>query len=119
MASPEIRCDSPGAILVDGKRYARSVIVHPRGVDLDWPKRHRGRALTGKVIKAWLKHYKPEVLIIGLGAGGTKVALTRKAIARLETSKIQWHALPTKRACEQYQQLCQDQRVVAALHIEG
>ncbi|NLS75880.1 MAG: hypothetical protein GXY76_01330 [Chloroflexi bacterium] len=116
MPPPQVRWDPPGALKVDEQRYTQSVIVHPKGVDLSWPK-HQGRSLTGKTIKAWLERYKPEVLIIGLGAGGAKLALTRKAIARLEAAKVEWHALPTRRACERYQELGQEKRIVAALHL--
>ncbi len=119
MTPPEVRYDPPGGIVIDGQRYGRPVIVHPDGVDLNWPLRHKNRGLTGKIIQTWLERYAPEVLIIGLGAGGADLKLSRKAIARLEASAVEWHVLPTKHACEQYQQLYQSKRVLAAMHLKG
>lgn len=103
-----------GEIVVDGKRYRQDVIL-AQDVSLCWQHLTRRHRLPARCIKRLLEQ-GPDVVIIGLGAGA-KLGLTSKAISVLETSGVEWHALPTKNACNLYNRLSQKFKVVALLHV--
>jgi len=58
----------------------------------------------------------PEVLVVGTGASGLMKVLP-EVQPNLEAQGIKLIAEPTNEACNTYNQLCQSQRVVAALHL--
>lgn len=114
MAAPQIEAYRHGHIVIDGKAYKNDVVILPETVR-DWQRLKEGHRISGKDIAALLRE-KPEVLIVGLGAGA-RLGLTKKAIARLEASGVEWHAFPSKEACKMYNRLSRQRRVVAALHL--
>lgn len=114
MAPPQIEAYKHGHIVIDGKAYKTDVVIRPDAVR-DWQRLKESHRVTGKDVAALLRE-KPEALILGLGAGA-RLGLTKKAIARLEASGVEWHALPSKEACKMYNRLSREQRVVAALHL--
>ncbi len=114
MAAPQIEAYKHGHIVIDGKAYKSDVVILPQAVR-DWRRLKEGHRITGRDIAALLRE-KPDVLIMGLGAGA-RLGLTKKAIARLEASDVEWHALPSKEASKMYNRLSWERRVIAALHL--
>ena len=115
MAAPQIEDYEFGHIVIDGQTYTDDVIIRPDGVQVGWEKRSEKHQLTRKDIETLLLE-EPEVLILGLGAGA-RLGLTRKAIACLEASGVDWRALSTRKACKAYNRERKGKRVVAALHL--
>ena len=117
MARPQVKIEDYeyGKVVIDSQAYNHDVIICSfREQVRPWQLSKAGK-MTRKDVQALLDE-KPEALIIGLGAG-PKLALTRKAIACLEEAGIEWHALPTKKACRAFNKLREAKRVVAAMHI--
>lgn len=103
-----------GRIVVNGKAYTGDVIIFPDGVKANWW-RKEGHALHIEDIESVVKA-KPEVLILGTGKYGIlKVsAQTREYI---ESQGIAVIIEPTDKACEVYNEISQDKKAVAALHL--
>jgi len=115
MLPPRIESYKYGVIVIEGRSYDQDVIICPDKVHLARWLRKRKPVLTRRDVETLLRE-KPRILVIGLGAGA-QLGLTRKAIKLLESAKIKWHTLPTKKACRLYNRLKDEERVVAALHL--
>ena len=103
-----------GLIVINGKRYTSDVIIFPDRVKDSWW-RKRGHQLCLEDI-AEVMSENPEVLVVGTGASGL-VRVLPEVKQSLEAQGIKHIAEPTSEACNIYNQLCQSQRVVAALHL--
>ena len=103
-----------GLIVVSGKSCTSDVIIFSDRVNNNWC-RKAGHQLRledlSDVIAA-----NPEVLIIGTGTSGL-VKISPEVEQSLEAQAINLIAKPSGEACDIYNQLCQSQRVIAALHI--
>jgi len=114
MAAPRIDSYHFGRIVIDGRAYTHDVIIYPDRVDGKWW-RAEGHFVAAAdlwdVIQA-----RPEVLVIGQGSVSRMdvPAETRRA---LEEAGIKVIAEPTGQACETYNRLAAQRRVVAALHL--
>ena len=111
---PRIEAYRFGSITVDGKTYTRDVIIRPEGVLADWW-RKAGHSLCPEDLKGALDP-KPDVLVIGCGASGvlgvpedTRRWITEQGIELVE--------LATRAACDRYNDLSRERRVVAGLHL--
>ena len=114
MAVPKIDRYQFGEIVVDGKRYARDVIVYPDHVEDHW-RREQGHSLTPEDIGQVLQS-PPDVLVIGQGTS-SRMDVPFETRRKLREAGIRVVAEPTPQACETYNQLRRKQRVVAALHL--
>lgn len=103
-----------GKIVVEGKEYSADLIIYPGRIDPGWW-RKEGHLLQMENIEAILEA-KPEVLIVGTGANGV-MKVAPEVEAALQSSGIELIALPTKEACEEFNRLCGQKNVVAALHL--
>jgi len=103
-----------GLIVVSGKSYTSDVIIFPDRVNDNW-RRKTGHQLHLDDLSGVMAA-KPEVLVVGIGASGL-VKVSPEVEERLEAQGIKLIAQPTGEACNLYNQLCQSQRVVAALHL--
>ena len=103
-----------GLVVIKGKKCTSDVIVFPDRVRSEW-RRQRSHELCLKEIAEVLSE-NPEVLIVGTGESGLMRVLpeTKQCI---EAQCIELIVETTDRACQTYNQLCQSQRVVAALHL--
>ncbi len=103
-----------GRIVISGRSYTSDVVIYPDRVEDNWY-RKTGHQLylddLNEVIAG-----NPEVLIVGTGAFGL-VKVLPEVKQSLDTQGIKLIAEPTDEACQIYNQLCQSQRVVAALHL--
>ncbi len=103
-----------GHIVIDGKEYTSDLIIFPDRVKDHWW-RKSGHSLTvediGEIIQA-----QPEILIIGCGASGVlKIPVETKNY--IQEQGIQLIAEETKKACEMYNHLCKEKRLIAGLHL--
>ena len=103
-----------GLIVVNGKHYTSDLIVFPDRVKDNWW-RKTGHELCLDDLSEVVAE-KPEVLVVGTGASGLMKVLS-EVKQSLEAGGIKLIAKPTNEACTLYNQLCQSQRVVAALHL--
>lgn len=103
-----------GQIVIDGKRYTSDVIVYPERVNASWW-REQGHSLCAGDLKD-IMAAKPEVLIIGCGASGV-LKVPQETREYLDSLGIELLDVPTKTACELYNELHDKKRVVAGLHL--
>ncbi len=103
-----------GWIVVDGKEYTSDIIIAPGKVHDSWW-RKEGHSLCIEDIESALKE-EPDIVIVGTGVDGRmKVPdATRKYI---ESKGADLIVERTKKACELYNQVSKNVRVVAALHL--
>jgi hypothetical protein len=114
MFTPVIESYAFGRIVVDGQRYLRDLIIYPDRVDANW-RREEGHSLSPadlvEVIEA-----RPELLIVGRGIFG-RMDVPAETIQALRDASIEVIAEPTGRACDTYNRLSPEHRVIAALHL--
>ena len=103
-----------GLVVVSGKKYTSDVIIFPDKVRDNWW-RKTGHQLCLKDV-AEVMTENPEVLVVGTGASAL-VKVLPEVERGVETQGIKLIVEATDRACHTYNQLCQSQKVVAALHI--
>ncbi len=103
-----------GRIVVNGKHYTSDVIIFPDRVNDNWWRKTSHQLHLDELSEAIAE--KPEVLVVGTGASGLMEVLP-EVEQRLEAQGIKLIAEPTDEACQIYNQLCQSQRVVTALHL--
>jgi hypothetical protein len=103
-----------GQIVISGQKYTSDVIIFPDRVKKNWW-RKSGHELCPDDIAEVLAE-NPEVLVVGTGASGL-VKVLPQVTQSLEAQGIKLIAQPTSEACNTYNQLCQSQKVVAALHL--
>ncbi len=103
-----------GQIVISGKKYSSDVIIFPDRVRDNWW-RKTGHELCLEDI-AGVMTENPEVLVVGTGDSGlVKVLPEVEQVAQAQGIRL--IAEGTEKACRTYNQLCQSQRVVAALHL--
>ncbi len=103
-----------GEIIVDGHSYKKDLIVFPDHVAPQWW-REKGHSLSLPDLEEIFID-SPDLLIIGSGAyGRMKVPVHTQEQIRAKGLIIQ--ILKTKEACQTYNDLCDTQRVAAALHL--
>ncbi len=103
-----------GEIVVDGRQYSTDVIIYPDHVEDRWW-REKGHSLSLRDVQPMLQT-PPEVLVIGQGSIG-RMAVPAETRRRLQAAGIEVIAEPTAQACETYNRLRGNRRVVAALHL--
>jgi hypothetical protein len=103
-----------GRITVDGRVYTRDVVIYPDRVDDRWW-RKEGHELCPQDITEILEQ-SPEILVVGTGDLGCMRILADTEVA-LKAKGVQLIALPTRKACEEYNRLSGGKRVIAALHL--
>ena len=114
MTAPRIEHYRFGTIVVDGRSYGQDLVILPNRVLSGWW-RHAGHKLSVRDLDAILQA-KPEVLVVGKGAYG-RLSVTSKAESTLEEAGIELIAQPTKEAVRTYNQLREERRAAAALHL--
>ena len=103
-----------GLIVVNGKEYTSDVIIFPERVRDGWWRKTGHELCLGDIAEVITEN--PEVLVVGTGASGLMKVLPEVQQA-VEARGIKLIAEATDKACHIYNQLCQSQRVVAALHL--
>ena len=103
-----------GHLVIDGKEYSSDVIIFPDYIKDHWW-RKSGHSLALEDIKEIIQ-YHPDVLIIGCGANGV-LRIPGEVEEYIERQGIRLIAENTSKACESYNRLYKEERVVAGLHL--
>jgi len=103
-----------GQILVDGKTYDRDLILLPEEIVPEWWRRE-GHVLRVSDLDAVFAA-KPDVLVVGCGVY-RRLRVPKETRRALAEAGIELVALSTKKACAAYQELSQERRAAAALHL--
>ena len=103
-----------GLIVINGKKYSSDVIIFPDRVKDNWRRKISHQLRLDELSEALSE--MPEVLVVGTGASGLMKVLP-EVKPSLEALNIKFITEPTKEACNIYNQLCQSQKIVAALHL--
>ena len=114
MSPPKIDTYNFGRIVIDGETYTKDVIVLPEQVIGGWW-RKEGHVLHPKDLEAVIEA-APDVLVVGKGAYG-RMEITRGAREALETAGIKLLSESTETACQRYNQLREECKAAAALHL--
>ncbi|GAG84696.1 unnamed protein product, partial [marine sediment metagenome] len=101
-------------IVVNGESYTSDVVIFPDRVKDNWRRKMSHQLHLDELSEALAE--MPKALIVGTGAAGL-VKVLPEVKQSLEALGIKLIAQPTDKACNTYNQLCQSQRVVAALHL--
>lgn len=112
--SPAIEHYRFGAITVGGQRHTRDLIILPEHIVAGWW-RKEGHALHPGDLTAVFET-APEVLVVGTGAYGM-MRVTEETRRALETAGIRLIAAPTTEAVKTYNELREETRIAAALHL--
>ena len=103
-----------GNIVIEGKRYTSDVIIYPHQVDSNWW-RLQGHLLQLEDLREIID-FSPELLIVGTGHSGLmKIAPETERFFR--ESPIELVVQPTAEACQTYNRLHGQKKIVAALHL--
>jgi len=103
-----------GEIVIKGKKYTSDLIIFPDRVRSHWW-RKEGHRLCVEDLKEIMQE-KPEILIIGTGSHGVLRVLP-DVKDYLERHGVTVMSQTTDDACLTFNQLCNSQKVVAALHL--
>jgi hypothetical protein len=114
VAAPRIEDYRFGTIVVDGEPYGEDLIILPDRVLSGWWRRQCHKLSTGDLDA--ILQARPEVLVVGQGAYG-RLSVTGKAERALQEAGIELIAQPTKEAIGTYNQLREERRAAAALHL--
>jgi hypothetical protein len=103
-----------GKIVIDGRKYTGDIIITEKGVVGNW-RREEGHKLKTMDISKILDE-NPEVLIVGTGYSGYLEVLseTRELI---ESHGVELRIEKTADACNLYNEISEDRKVIAALHL--
>lgn len=114
MTAPQIESYRFGQIVIDAQTYTQDLIILPEGVSSGWW-RQEGHALHPADLDTVFEA-EPDLLVVGQGADGL-MRVTPEAFQALQDAGIELIALPSDEACQAYNRLCTERRVVAALHL--
>ena len=103
-----------GKILINGEKYTSDIIIHPDRVDSNWWRKN-GHRLLIEDLEEVLKE-EPQTLIIGTGNMGLML-VSRDVRQFIEDKGIKLIVAKTKAACDEYNRLHHDERVICALHL--
>ncbi|MHA1266628.1 MAG: Mth938-like domain-containing protein [Candidatus Helarchaeota archaeon] len=103
-----------GRIVIDGRSYTHDVIIFPNRVEDRWW-RKKGHELNKDDINEIVK-MAPEILVIGTGNSGL-MQVPNDVRTYLKSQGIMIKIEKTQKACEIFNQLAQEKRVIAALHL--
>lgn len=103
-----------GKIEVDGVKYSNDLKIFPDEVKDNWW-RKEGHEIHPEDIEDILE-FSPDVVILGTGAYG-KVEVPEKTVDALKDKGIEMIAEKTEDACQKYNDVHDEGKVVAALHL--
>jgi hypothetical protein len=103
-----------GKITISGTSYTRDLILLPGRIITNWW-RKEGHVLHTADL-ADVLDAEPQLLVIGLGAN-SRMQISPGAEQALAAAGTEWIALPTDKACQEFNQRTADQEVAAALHL--
>lgn len=103
-----------GHIVVDGKAYSSDVIIYPDGVEPNWY-RKEGHRLSPEDLEG-VASEEANTLIVGSGNYGL-MKVPQETLEYLAARGLEVIVEKTDQACETYNRLSDEKRVIAALHL--
>ncbi len=103
-----------GIIFVNGRKFDSDLIISKKGITPDWW-RKEGHKLGKEDIDGIIAQ-QPEILIIGSGFSGV-LKVPRDVEQYIRSQGIELLVKRTEEACREYNRLCKDKDVMAALHL--
>jgi hypothetical protein len=103
-----------GSITISGKTYTHDLIICPDRIRTDWWRRE-GHSLYPEDLDSVIG-FHPGVLIIGCGRDG-RLKVPDQTRDWIERRGIELIDLPTREACDRYNELASQSKVVAGLHL--
>ncbi|UCD19117.1 MAG: hypothetical protein JSU64_06755 [candidate division WOR-3 bacterium] len=103
-----------GEIVISGKTYHTDVIIYTDHVDSRWL-RKRGHILELDDIRQVIDAH-PDTVIFGTGQPGL-MNISSTTIAEMEKLHIEMVIMPTEQACQEYNRIAQERKVIACLHL--
>jgi hypothetical protein len=114
MIPPKIDSYRFGHIVIDGQVYSRDVIIVPDRVIRDWW-RGSGHVLDPDDLR-YVFEASPKVLVVGQGSV-SRMQVLDNTIQALKEAGIELISLPTKEACQKYNEVRTLYDAAAALHL--
>lgn len=114
MIAPKIDSYRFGRVVIDGDAHTKDVIILPDRVIAGWWRRE-GHALHPEDLEAVIEA-APDVLVVGRGAYG-RMEITQGARDTLAAAGIELVSENTEAACQRYNQLREERKAAAALHL--
>lgn len=112
--APGIESYEFGKIVIDSTSYENDVIVLPDGVKAGWW-RDKGHVLQPQDLDAVMDTH-PEVLVVGQGAYG-RMRVTSETRQAVEAAGIELIAASTADAIQTYNDIRDERKTAAALHL--
>ena len=103
-----------GRIVIDGREYTSDVVIHPDYIDDCWW-RQEGHRLQLADLEEILAA-SPEVLVVGTGANDL-MRIAPEVEQTMAQTGVELIALSTEQACRRYNELQDQKRTIAALHL--
>jgi len=103
-----------GEIVVDNITYRKDLFITECGVHSNW-RREKGHHISLNDLDIVINHH-PEILIIGTGSFG-RVEIDESVKSFLDTAGIQLLEFKTDTACKTYNDLTNENDIIAALHL--
>jgi hypothetical protein len=113
-SAPHIEAYQFGRITIDGKTYTRDLIICPDGIRTDWWRRE-GHSLCPEDLDSVIG-LEPAVLIVGCGRDD-RLKVPEETRSWITSLGIELIELPTREACDRYNELAGGSRIVAGLHL--
>ena len=103
-----------GCIVIDGKSYTSDVIIYPDRVHANWWRR-QGHRLAPEDLKG-VATEQAETLIVGTGSSGL-MRVPPETLEYLTSKGFEVIVQNTHDACQTYNRLSEQGRVMAVLHL--
>jgi hypothetical protein len=103
-----------GSITISGETHTRDLIICPDGIRTNWWRRE-GHSLHPEDLEAVID-LDPDVLIVGCGRDG-RLRVPDETRRWISQRGIELIELPTREACDRYNELAGQSRVIAGLHL--
>jgi hypothetical protein len=100
--------------VIDGNNYTSDIIIYPDRIDSNWWRRE-GHKLSIHDLKDVIQS-RPEIIIVGTGKPGLMKVLP-ECEEHIRLKGIELVVQPTEEACRIYNQLCNNKKIVALLHL--
>ncbi len=103
-----------GEIIIDGKTYTSDLIIFSDSVESDWW-RKEGHLLQIEDLSGVIEA-KPEIIVIGRGASGCMI-IASEVKEYLKAHKIKLISQNTNEACQTFNQLYPNSKIVGLFHL--
>jgi hypothetical protein len=103
-----------GQITISGETYRKDVIILPGRLISGWWRKEGHLLQEADLVE--ILEAKPDLLVIGQGAY-SRMRLAEDVEPALEAAGIEWIAVPSAQACQEYNRKARECNAAAALHL--